>query len=134
MDGLNANSPHARDIRYLVHQQTELRSYREQGGTLMARGTSAEIVAQSGLHALVAAGPGADRLAGRLRDAPGVTAAAAFGATLHVCGPERRALLAAVAPFRADPAISWQEAEPTLEDIFIHLMAGARDNAEGGEG
>lgn len=103
-------------------------------GTLMARGTSAEIVAQSGLHALVAAGPGADRLAGRLRDAPGVTAAAAFGATLHVCGPERRALLAAVAPFRADPAISWQEAEPTLEDIFIHLMAGARDNAEGGEG
>jgi ABC-2 type transport system ATP-binding protein len=50
-------------------------------GALMARGTTAEIVEQSGLSAFIARGPGADRLAPRLRDAPGVTAAAAFGAT-----------------------------------------------------
>ena len=54
--------------------------------------------------------------------------AAAFGATLHVCGAERGALLAAIAPFRTDPNLQWQEAEPTLEDIFIHLMGMARDN------
>lgn len=48
MDGLNANSPHARDIRYLVHQQTELRSYREQGGTLMARGNGIHVIDESG--------------------------------------------------------------------------------------
>ncbi|HEY2612864.1 MAG TPA: ABC transporter ATP-binding protein, partial [Reyranella sp.] len=57
------------------------------------------------------------------------SAAAAFGTALHVCGPERDRLLAAIAPFRADGAIVWQEAEPTLEDIFIHLMGKARDNA-----
>src|SRR4030081_2265027 len=48
-------------------------------GELMARGTASDIIRQSGLIAFVATGPGADRLAARLRDAPGVTAAAAFG-------------------------------------------------------
>ena len=48
MDGLQANSPHARDQRYLVHQQTELKSYREQGGTLMARGKGIHVFDESG--------------------------------------------------------------------------------------
>jgi 4-aminobutyrate--pyruvate transaminase len=48
MDGLHANSPHARDQRYLVHQQTELKSYREQGGTLMARGKGIHVFDESG--------------------------------------------------------------------------------------
>ena len=98
-------------------------------GELMARGTAHEIVEQSGLVAFVATGPGADRLAVRLRDAPGVTAAAAFGTSLHVCGPGREALLAAIKPYRDDPTLHWEEAEPTLEDVFIHLMSEARDNA-----
>ena len=98
-------------------------------GELMARGTTGDVVRDSGLHAFVASGDGADRLASRLREAPGVSAAAAFGTALHVCGPERDRLLAAIAPFRVDDAIVWQEAEPTLEDIFIHLMGKARDNA-----
>ena len=42
--------------------------------------------------------------------------------------PSAAPLLAAIAPFRSDPALQWQEAEPTLEDIFIHLMGMARDN------
>ena len=99
-------------------------------GELMARGSAAEIIERSGLSAFIARGPGADRLAPQLRDAPGVTAAAAFGATLHVCGPDRDALLKAIEPHRADPSIRWDEAEPTLEDIFIHLMGKARDNAD----
>ena len=48
MDGLHANSPHARDQRYLVHQQTELKAYREQGGTLMARGNGIHVIDESG--------------------------------------------------------------------------------------
>jgi len=98
-------------------------------GELMARGSAAEIIERSGLSAFIARGPGADRLAPQLRDAPGVTAAAAFGATLHVCGPDRDALVRAIEPFRRDPNLKWEEAEPTLEDVFIHLMGRARDNA-----
>ena len=98
-------------------------------GRLMARGTAADIIALSGLSAWVATGTGADRLAPLLRDAPGVTAAAAFGLTLHVCGPDEAALEAAIAPLRQDPALQWERATPTLEDIFIHLMGQAHDNA-----
>jgi ABC-2 type transport system ATP-binding protein len=99
-------------------------------GKLMARGTAEEIIAASGLKAWIATGPGADRLAPRLRDAPGVTAAAAFGLTLHVCGPDEAALEAAIAPLRRDKNIKWEKSEPTLEDVFIHLMGQAQDNAE----
>jgi ABC-2 type transport system ATP-binding protein len=98
-------------------------------GALMARGTAADIIQQSGLSAFIAHGPDADRLAPRLRDAPGVTAAAAFGTTLHVCGPDRESLERAIQPFRQDTSLTWDEAEPTLEDVFIHLMGQARDNA-----
>lgn len=98
-------------------------------GKLMARGTAEEIVAQSGLSALVATGPGADRLAPQLRDVRGITAAAAFGTTLHVCGPDRDRLWEAVRPHLRG-AIEWDEATPTLEDVFIHLMGQAQDNAE----
>ena len=38
------------------------------------------------------------------------------------------ALWAAVAPYRGE-ALHWEEASPTLEDVFIHLMGRARDNA-----
>jgi ABC-2 type transport system ATP-binding protein len=97
-------------------------------GELMARGTAPEIIRESGLNAFIARGPGADRLAPRLRDTPGVTAAAAFGTALHVCGPDREALLKAIEPYRKDDALHWEESEATLEDVFIHLMGRARDN------
>ena len=100
-------------------------------GELMARGTAEEIIKESGLSSFIATGPGADRLAVQLRHAPGVTAAAAFGPTLHVSGPERQALIKGIEPFRTDKAIAWNEAEPTLEDVFIHLMSKAVDNAPG---
>jgi len=98
-------------------------------GNLMARGSSEEIIAGSGLKAWLATGPGADRLAPLLRDSAGVTAAAAFGTTLHVCGPDEAALAEAIEPLRANPDIHWERTEPTLEDVFIHLMGQARDNA-----
>ncbi len=98
-------------------------------GKLMARGTSPEIIAQSGLKAMVITGPGADRLAPALRDAPGITAAAAFGTALHVCSPDPQALRAAVAGVTQGTALRAEEAEPTLEDVFIHLMGQATDNA-----
>ena len=98
-------------------------------GKLMARGTSQEVIAQSGLKACVASGPGADRLAPLLRDADGITAAAAFGTKLHVCSPDAAALQKAISRFHGQPEIVWEEAEPTLEDVFIHLMGQAQDNA-----
>jgi len=38
-----------------------------------------------------------------------------------------QALEAAIAPWKREP-FRWTEVEPTLEDVFIHLMGKAEDN------
>ena len=54
---------------------------------------------------------------------------APFGSALHVSGTDAAALERAIAPWRGGrDGIAWTRIEPTLEDVFIHLMAGAKDN------
>jgi len=96
-------------------------------GRMLARGSIAEVVQGSGLKALQGEGPGADRLAAAIEARPGVAMAAPFGTALHVCGQDMAALHEAVAPW-AD-TITFREAVPSLEDVFIHLMRGAEDNS-----
>jgi ABC-2 type transport system ATP-binding protein len=91
------------------------------GGRTLARGTADEVIDGSGLITFLAEGPGADRLAPKLRETPGVAMAAAFGATLHVSGRDRAALEAAIRPWRKAP-LTWTETRPTLEDVFIQLI------------
>jgi ABC-2 type transport system ATP-binding protein len=103
-------------------------------GRLVADGTVAEVVAGAGLSTWWVSGP--DRriaeLARRLAGLDGVEMVAPFGATLHVSGSDAAALDAALAPFRAEDGLDWRRGEPTLEDAFIHLMAGVQDNFSGG--
>jgi ABC-2 type transport system ATP-binding protein len=96
-------------------------------GTLLARGTAAEVIASAHLVTFRGQGPGVDRLSGEIARAPGVEMATAFGVDLHVSGGDRAALEAAIKPYRREP-FTWTEVGPTLEDVFIHLMGGAQDN------
>ncbi|TAJ73409.1 MAG: ABC transporter ATP-binding protein [Phenylobacterium sp.] len=98
-------------------------------GRLIARGTAAEVIDQSGLITFHGEGPDADKLARELSTAPGVETAAAFGAAIHVSGTDRRALEAAVKPYRRAP-YRWSEVAPTLEDVFIQLMGQSQDNVQ----
>lgn len=91
-------------------------------GRLIARGTGEAVIRESGLITFEATGPRADRLGRELVGNPGVEMAAPFGEALHVSGTDRKALEAAIAPYRRDP-FHWEEVEPTLEDVFIHLMS-----------
>ena len=97
-------------------------------GKLLAVGSVAEVVRGSGLSTWHVSGPerriGA--LARDLAGRPGVEMVAPFGATLHVSGPDATALEASIAPFRAEATLRWSVSEPSLEDAFIHLMAGAQ--------
>ena len=92
-------------------------------GELIARGTAEEIIARAHLFTFEAEGPRADRLARELEGKPGIDMVSPFGATLHVSGSDLSALERAIAPFRHDPW-QWNEVEPSLEDVFIHLMSG----------
>jgi ABC-2 type transport system ATP-binding protein len=93
-------------------------------GNLIARGTADEVIGQSKLVTFEAEGPRADRLARDLKGAPGVDMVASFGAALHVSGTDRTGLEKAIEPFRRDPW-HWIEVQPSLEDVFIHLMRSA---------
>jgi ABC-2 type transport system ATP-binding protein len=93
-------------------------------GNLIARGTVAEVIAQSGLSTFVAEGPGVRHLIESLKAAPGVEHVAFFGAKLHVSGRDRAALERALAPYRGRDGIQIEESAPSLEDVFIHLQGG----------
>jgi ABC-2 type transport system ATP-binding protein len=96
-------------------------------GRLIARGTAEEVVESAHLVTFHGEGEGIARLTPEIAGKPGVETVAPFGASLHVSGPDKTALEAAIAPYRRAP-YRWEEVPPTLEDVFIHLMGQAQDN------
>ncbi|MGH9676976.1 MAG: ABC transporter ATP-binding protein [Candidatus Acidiferrum sp.] len=94
-------------------------------GNLVARGTVGEVIARSKLVTFVVEGEGVRRLAGRLHGKPGVEYVAFFGAALHVSGRDRAAIGRALEPWRGQVGIQIHAAEPSLEDVFIHLQEHA---------
>jgi ABC-2 type transport system ATP-binding protein len=96
-------------------------------GRLLARGTEREIVHAAGLHVWAVQGEGVAGLVAPLKGEPGVLSVAAFGNTLHVAGRDEERLDAVVARHRGI-ALEWRRTEANLEDVFISLLADARDN------
>jgi ABC-2 type transport system ATP-binding protein len=45
-----------------------------------------------------------------------------------VSGEDAQALERAIAAYRNRPDLDWRQAEPGLEDAFIHFMREAQDN------
>jgi ABC-2 type transport system ATP-binding protein len=102
-------------------------------GNVVARGTVAEVIAQSGLHTVVVKGGDEAAIARKLRGAPGVDQVAPFGTDLHVVGTDaallRRTVDAAIAGTGAKAAAD----DTILEDVFIRLMGTNPDNFNGAE-
>jgi ABC-2 type transport system ATP-binding protein len=96
-------------------------------GNLLTRGTVADVIEEAKLTTWSVAGPHLHRVAAALRGRDGVEQVVAFGNTLHVSGRDARKLDAAIAVVR-DAEHTWTRATPGLEDVFISLMDGARDN------
>jgi ABC-2 type transport system ATP-binding protein len=96
-------------------------------GELLARGTAQQVIDGAHLFTWRGEGAGVDRLADDLLKQPGVEMAAPFGLALHVSGSDSEALDRALEPYRREP-YRWARTEPTLEDVFIHLMRGVEDN------
>ena len=95
-------------------------------GKLVARGTVADVIAQSQLITFVVSGRDVWRLADPLRAQPCVEYVAFFGTVLHVSGRDRVALDRALASYRDQPDLTIEEVKPSLEDVFIHLQEGVQ--------
>ena len=98
-------------------------------GSIVARGSVHDIIAQSGLITFTVEGDGARQLADRLRGQPGVEFVAFFGAQLHVSGYDRALLEKALAPYRGDASLTIRETPSSLEDVFIQLQESTGSNA-----
>jgi ABC-2 type transport system ATP-binding protein len=90
-------------------------------GRIVVQGAADDISARSGLAIFEATGGDLDAAARRLRRTSGVEAAAVFGHALRVAGTDRAALANALQSTSA--ALSWNEVEPRLEDVFIHMLS-----------
>jgi ABC-2 type transport system ATP-binding protein len=91
-------------------------------GKLVARGTVAEVIAQSGLITFTIGGEHVRQLLQELQGKPGIEYAGFFGAALHVSGRDRAALEATIASYRSHQDLVITETPPSLEDVFIHLQ------------
>jgi ABC-2 type transport system ATP-binding protein len=96
-------------------------------GTVLARGTVAQVIGESGLYTWIVEGADVRALAADMHGVAGIDQVSVFGATLHVSGVDEAALERAIAPFRTRAGFNWRKATPSLEDVFIHLMAPFRE-------
>ncbi len=90
-------------------------------GRIVVQGGAASVVAQSGLSAFEGTGDDVDRVAVALRHTPGVEAAAVFGRALRVASLDRAGLMRALET--RGGALVWEEVEPRLDDVFIHMLS-----------
>jgi ABC-2 type transport system ATP-binding protein len=100
-------------------------------GKKLIDGPSADIPKLVGLETWRVEGPDLAGLEERLRHEPGVEQVARFGAVLHVSGTDKAALTATVERLKAEGTHRWSLQVAGLEEAFIYLMAGARDNFAG---
>jgi ABC-2 type transport system ATP-binding protein len=100
-------------------------------GTVLARGTVDDVIAGSTLTTWIVTGDHVRALSAELQGREGIDQVSVFGITLHVSGKDAAALEAAIAPFRSRPGFAWQKSDPSLEDVFIHLMAPFRSRLTG---
>ncbi|HXA46109.1 MAG TPA: ABC transporter ATP-binding protein, partial [Burkholderiaceae bacterium] len=96
-------------------------------GKLLARGTAAELVSQSGLVTAEISGNGLQQLAQVLRKLPSIKTVASFGATLHVSAHSQAELDDALTTCRGDE-FDIKPVDTSLEDVFIALMQDSQDN------
>ena len=97
-------------------------------GHLLAHGTVDEVIAKSALATYTVTGADLNALSSELIGKPGVDMVAPFGTSLHVSGRDHAALEATIAPYKAHSGLTWQKSDPSLEDVFIELMARSKDN------
>ena len=90
-------------------------------GRIVVQGSADQVSRRSGLITFEASGADVDEAARTLRRKHGVEAAAVFGRALHVAGSDRAALTSALHSIGGD--LKWQEVEPRLEDVFIHMLS-----------
>lgn len=89
---------------------------------------SADIPKEVGLHTWRIEGKGLAAIQEDLEANPDIEQIARFGSAMHVSSRDEAALKRAVEPYASREGIEVSPARTGLEEAFIYLMAGAKDN------
>ena len=95
-------------------------------GQIVTQGTPEDVRRGAHLITFEAMGNGVEESARVLRHLPGVESAAVFGNALRIAGTDRTALQRVT---EQNPTLNWREVEPSLEDVFIHLLTAVQEDA-----
>ncbi len=96
-------------------------------GRLLTQGTVAQVIAGAGLVTWSIAGAGLVQLGHQLRTVAGIRTVAPFGTSLHVSASSNTEIQNALSAIDKS-ALTIEQIEPSLEDVFIALMQDAKDN------
>ena len=96
-------------------------------GHLLAIGSTDEVIKQAGLTLWTVSGENLAALAKELSQFDAVDQVSPFGNELHVIGKDALALKEVISSFSKKP-YKWKQEKTSLEDVFIHLVAQAKDN------
>lgn len=97
-------------------------------GKLLVHGTTQEIIDSAGLTTWSVVGDNLTGLSEAIRNLPGVEQVVAFGHVLHVGTQKPELLRKSIAPYLSDTSdYIWTHVEPSLEDVFIHLVDQAKE-------
>lgn len=101
-------------------------------GSLLARGTAAEIIASQHLTTWAIHSDHLLPLQEKLRKQPGVDQTVIFGDLLHVSGRDAALMQRAVDSVTVEGGRRAEQIDTTLEDVFVYLMSQSKDNAGAG--
>ena len=97
-------------------------------GRKLIDGPARDIPDMVGLSTWRAEGQDLVALEDTLQGMPGVLQVARFGSALHVSGTDAQTLATTIEGLAARGPQRWSQVPAGLEEAFIYLMAGARDN------
>lgn len=97
-------------------------------GKMLADGSPAELIAQSGLKTWALSGHAALDLTSAIRALPGALQVVPFGTVVHVCGRDEAVLLPALQQFAQAHGLELAPTDVKLEHVFIQLMQTSSDN------
>jgi ABC-2 type transport system ATP-binding protein len=96
-------------------------------GRMLTTGTVEEVVRASGLSTFVMRAHPDAALMAEVSRLDGVAQVAPFGATLHIVGPDRQRLAAALTAYADAHGLVVEPGLTSLEDVFIHFMSKAAE-------
>jgi ABC-2 type transport system ATP-binding protein len=96
-------------------------------GKLLVNGTCDEVIDSTDLQTWQASGGDLNKLAKQLESESKIEQVAAFGQRLHVSAKSKENLKSILKPYMTSE-FKWKQINPSLEDVFIHLMQTQEDN------